>query len=312
MSLPLVSVGLPTLERAEILPRALESLLAQTYPNLEIMISDNFSGDETPFICDEYARRHSAVRFKRQTERVPAMANFRTALQLTSGKYFMWASDDDHWDPRFVQVLVDGLEADPNLALLAAEARYRLTDDSLLAFFPEGEYWYESRQRSKFARMLSVIRHNHGNLIYGMYRRDVLITPTGTILDQMRFINEIPVFLRVAETGEIRVVPDVLLFKTTNLRTYATAAREYGIRSQVTVEAADPQPPLSPYREIYRTGRYHLSALLDVLRSLMATRVDAIQKLILGCVAALTLFAHLLKVAVVWTLEDMLRSRRGT
>lgn len=305
MSRPLVSVGLPTCDRAHLLPAALDSLMAQTYPNLEIVISDNCSSDRTPEVCERYSSRHPWIRYSRQSDRVPAMDNFRAALELSSGTYFMWASDDDVWAPTFVEILVAGMESELELALLAAEAQYQLSDGSRLDFFPEGEYWYLPRHETAFDRALAVLRHNFGNLIYGLYRREALINAKGTILDRVSYVNEIPVFLRVAERGGIRVIPEVLFFKTTNLETYRAAAREYRHRPPGLDENRIKERQKNPVHQLYRATRYHLATFKDVALAVLETKFNAIEKARLLCLAATTLFAHLVKVGIVWPAQDL-------
>lgn len=62
----LVSIGLPTFNRSKSLERALDSLLAQTYVNFELIISDNASTDSTESICREYARKDKRIKYFRQ------------------------------------------------------------------------------------------------------------------------------------------------------------------------------------------------------------------------------------------------------
>lgn len=309
---PLVSIGLPTVGRAEMISVALDSLLAQTHPNLEIVVSDNCSEDETSAVCRAYASRYPLVHYFRQSERVPVMVNFRSALAHSTGKYFMWASDDDRWEPGFVAMLVAELEADRSLALVAAEARYCLADGTLLDFFPEGTFWYAPPARSAFGRVRAVLSHNYGNLIYGLYRRDVLIDGDQTVLDSVRFINEIPIFLRVAAAGEVRVRPEVMFYKTTNRDTYGTARREYGLTSD-QVAATRPRAAIARVRRRLRSVKgladYHLATLLDISRALRLTNLSTGQKVWLTVVTAASLGGHFLKLSLVWPTQDATDSR---
>ena len=59
---PRLSIGLPVFNGQDYLASAIESILAQTYSDFELIISDNASTDNTPAICDEYARRDNRVR----------------------------------------------------------------------------------------------------------------------------------------------------------------------------------------------------------------------------------------------------------
>jgi glycosyltransferase involved in cell wall biosynthesis len=65
MGLPRVRIGLPAYNGERHLPAALDSLLAQTYGDFELIISDNASTDRTEEICREYAARDSRIRYHR-------------------------------------------------------------------------------------------------------------------------------------------------------------------------------------------------------------------------------------------------------
>ncbi len=128
--MPLVSVGLPTRNRAELLPRALESLLGQTYRNIEYIISDNASTDATPDIIHSFALKDSRIRSIRQERDINGMENHEFVLREARGKYFMWANDDDWWSPRFVEKLVDVLEKNPEYGVAMSHYRKRFINDS--------------------------------------------------------------------------------------------------------------------------------------------------------------------------------------
>ena len=99
---PLVTVCLPTYNGAAPVRRALDALLAQDYPNIELLIADDASTDDTPHICAEYAARHPHLRFRRNARNLGSWGNFAQLLREARGEYLLWASQDDWWDPRFV------------------------------------------------------------------------------------------------------------------------------------------------------------------------------------------------------------------
>lgn len=127
-SFPLVSIGIPTYNRAKYIRQSIESLLSQDYPNLEIIISDNASTDGTSDICQEY----SQITYIRQPENIGATLNFRFLVEQAKGEYFMWLGDDDWLDPNYISQCVEVLQNHPNYALVAGRARYILDDDRLL------------------------------------------------------------------------------------------------------------------------------------------------------------------------------------
>jgi glycosyltransferase involved in cell wall biosynthesis len=122
--MPLVSVGLPTFNRAATLERAIASVLAQDYPDLELVISDNASTDGTAALCGKFAQSDGRVRYFAQPENRGATANFVEVLRRARGELFMWLGDDDRLDPSYVRLCAAALRADPALSLVAGSAKY--------------------------------------------------------------------------------------------------------------------------------------------------------------------------------------------
>ena len=271
----LVTIGLPTYNRAGLLRETLDGLLRQDYEALEIIVSDNHSTDDTPQVCAEYGERDPRVRYVRQRAPVAVAENFTTPLRLGTGEYFMWAADDDARDASFVSTLESVLRSSPGTAMVAGEAQYRLPGGGLLPFFAEGAAWYDvDGSRDAEARLGSVISHSYGNLIYGLYRRAALLDGESTVLEGWRSLNEIPVFLQIAARGEICVIPQVLMQKTAPIEVYLAAAAEYGVTPQldrVQIVGSHSEQP-SGVRHALGASRqvatYHVSALRDALRAI--------------------------------------------
>ena len=117
----LVSIGVPVFNGEKGLAVALDSLIAQDYPNLEIIISDNGSTDSTPEICAEYVRKDHRFRYYRSEKNRGCTWNFNRVFELSSGKYFMWAAHDDHREPLFVSECVEKMENSLNAVLCHAQ-----------------------------------------------------------------------------------------------------------------------------------------------------------------------------------------------
>lgn len=109
----LLTIGVPVYNGAATLRQALDSLLAQDYSPLEVIISDNNSTDASPTICLEYAEHDPRIRYHRSEENRGAVWNFNRVATLARGTYFMWGAHDDLWDPRFASRCIAALEADP-------------------------------------------------------------------------------------------------------------------------------------------------------------------------------------------------------
>ena len=113
---PRVSIGMPVYNGENYLAEALDSLLAQTFADFELVISDNASSDATEAICREYASRDARIRVERQTENIGAVPNFNRVFELSCGDYFKWAAHDDVCQPTFLQSCVDILDEHPEVA----------------------------------------------------------------------------------------------------------------------------------------------------------------------------------------------------
>jgi glycosyltransferase involved in cell wall biosynthesis len=146
---PLVSIGMPVYNGAHFLRGALDSLLKQEFEDFEILISDNASTDDTRSICTEYARRDERIQYLPNDTNIGALKNFNRVLSLARGKYFMWASYDDLWEPAFVSKLVSALEANPP-AVLAFCSCYRMD--------PEGKILRANRLYKRLSHPNRLVR----------------------------------------------------------------------------------------------------------------------------------------------------------
>lgn len=119
---PLVSIGLPVYNGERYLKAAAQSLLGQSYRNIELVICDNASEDATAQICADLAHSDSRVRYERLASNIGALPNHNRVLERSRGEYFMWSSHDDIWDQSYVEKCLHLLEATPD-----AVAAYSLT-----------------------------------------------------------------------------------------------------------------------------------------------------------------------------------------
>lgn len=119
---PLVSIGLPIYNEERHLAEALDSLLAQDYANIEVVISDNASTDATAEICAAYAARDKRIRYLRNDINIGGMENFNRVVECARGDYFMWASGHDLRHPSFVSRCLAVMRQDTQIVLCHSEA----------------------------------------------------------------------------------------------------------------------------------------------------------------------------------------------
>lgn len=167
---PLVSIGIPTYARAEKLERAVNSVLSQTYTNLEVVISDNASDDGTESFCRALCAREPRVRYLRSPVNRGPTANFNTVIDELGGDYAMLLSDDDWLDPGYVASCLAELRRAPELVLACGIGRY-LRDGEVVRAGVEMQLERDSPR----ARVLAYVHEvDENGLFYGLMARAVL------------------------------------------------------------------------------------------------------------------------------------------
>lgn len=107
---PLVSIGIPTFNRAALLDRRLQNVVSQTYRNVEIIISDNASSSaDVQSVIQKWSALDPRIRSYRQENNLGVHRNFLFVMEKATGPYFIWASDDDEWDENFLYCSVLGI-----------------------------------------------------------------------------------------------------------------------------------------------------------------------------------------------------------
>ena len=127
MEVPLVSIILPTYNRAARLAGALESCLSQTYPRIEVIVVDDGSTDETPDVVARFAGLDARVRALHQSnERLPRALN--AGFRASRGDYLTWTSDDNRYLPDAIALMAAALDAQPGIGLVYCD--YEEVSDS--------------------------------------------------------------------------------------------------------------------------------------------------------------------------------------
>lgn len=172
MTSPALTIGVPALNRGDTLPRALDSLLAQTRRDFVILIADNASTDNTAEIAHDYAERDKRVTVVRRPTRVTAVETFRLLAEAATTPFFMFAPADDFWHPDFVAETLRVIEADPAASLACPRVEFARTDGSLMR--PGGTYTIEGDIAKRMATYIGSPGCN--SRFYGIHRTETLTT----------------------------------------------------------------------------------------------------------------------------------------
>jgi len=167
---PRVSVGVPTFDRASTVARTIESVLGQTFPDLELLVSDNASGDGTEPICRGYAAADPRIHYTRHPTMISALDNFRFLLEQARAPYFMWLAADDYLLPPMLEQAVAVLDARPDVVCAVPRTEFLEADGTRRPAI--GTFPLLGDARQNLCRYLEDPADN--SRFYGLYRREVV------------------------------------------------------------------------------------------------------------------------------------------
>lgn len=170
---PRVSIGLPVYNGERFLSEAINSLLAQTFKNFEIIICDNASTDRSEEICQSFVRQDERIRYYRNPQNLGATANFNRTVELASGEYFKWAADDDICAPDLLQRCVEVLDKDSSVVLCQSEVTFIDENGKFIKNYDSKLYNFNSQE--PHLRFADYIRKDHWCFdVFGLIRVDAL------------------------------------------------------------------------------------------------------------------------------------------
>ena len=204
---PPLTIGLPVYNGQNYLSESLDSLLAQTYTDFELIISDNASGDDTEAICRDYAARDDRIRYHRQNVNIGAAPNHNYLVQAARGRLFKWAAHDDLFAPKLVARCIEALDAQPELILAHS---YMGIVDEQGATLEEYDYQLATDSPSASVRFRSLMFTEGGDDFYGVIKTEVMrrMAPHDSYHNAGRkFVAEMSLY------GPFYQVPEIMFFR---------------------------------------------------------------------------------------------------
>jgi glycosyltransferase involved in cell wall biosynthesis len=196
---------MPVFNGERYMAEALESLLGQTFGELELLIVDNASTDATRDIAEDFARRDDRVRYHRNASNIGAAPNFNLAVELTEAPLFKWAAHDDRVLPTYLERCVSALDADERVVL--AHSHSELIDETG-ATRPHDEFLTHLGDPRPSVRFRDMIIADHWCLdVFGVVRRSALVK---TPIIASYTGSDRNLLAELALLGPIHRVPDVL------------------------------------------------------------------------------------------------------
>jgi glycosyltransferase involved in cell wall biosynthesis len=272
-SRPWVNIGLPVYNGERYLTEALNSLLAQTYAEFELIICDNASTDRTEEICRTYAAMDTRIRYIRNETNIGAARNYMHAFERSSAKYFRWATCDDLSGPEFLTRCVEILDREPTVALVYPKTKLMNENAEILSEYEDGLHLQSSKAGERFVRLLQNLRLC--NAIYGLMRTEVVkrIAPLGSyISSDLCFLGELSLH------GKFWEIPEFLFYR------------------RIHPDAYSNQKDVSKQLEFYNPRDRHRSALIKC--RYYKEHFSAVARSSLGVLEKVWLNFYLLRMAI--------------
>jgi glycosyltransferase involved in cell wall biosynthesis len=172
---PKVSIALPVYNGEKYVREAIESVLAQTFKDFELIICDNASTDQTERICREYANKDRRIRYYRNEKNLGCAKNFNCAFELSSGEFFKWLAADNAIEPQFIAKCFDLLDNDPTVVLACTKYIQRDEFTNTLRTIDVDYNLSSSIAHQRFREVIDKVVGLNGNLpIWGLMRSSIL------------------------------------------------------------------------------------------------------------------------------------------
>jgi glycosyltransferase involved in cell wall biosynthesis len=229
MAFPLVTLAMPVRNGASMLRAALDGMVGQDYPNIEIIVSDNNSDDETSAILESYRALHPNMTVHRRTATVSVITNMLSLVDAAHGEFFSWCAHDDVKSPDFVTKTLAPLIASRTCVLASGDV-FSWADQ--IGNAERQAFAFETVGRSTTSRMstTSSLKMYH---FYGLWRRDTL----RKIVSSYRYTHwwaDMPLMLAAAALGEFTYVAGPSLTYYEPIKTALERAAYQDNRNQVS------------------------------------------------------------------------------
>ena len=192
----------------------LDCIIRQTYRNLEIIVSDDCSPKKSTLtIAQEYAKRDPRIKVYIQNKNLGAAKNIEFVLMESTGKYFMWADDEDLCANNLIERCMHYLVKDSSVVLCASDLQVNDVQDKIIQTVQHNKIrsscdWQKTR-KIFFQYPTSSAFYCY----YGVYHSETLKRAgTSDLLGWKNYAinDEVPFLAKIATFGKIVAIPEVL------------------------------------------------------------------------------------------------------
>ncbi len=245
MNQPLVTIVTPSYNQARFLPATLDSVLAQTYPNIEYIVMDGGSTDDSPAILERYAPRLAHWASEKDRGQTDAI---NKGFARANGEILAWLNSDDTYEPEAVAEAVAFLQAHPEIGLVYGDADFIDEHGQRLGRFPAAQTDY-ARLRRGYVHIPQ----------QAAFWRASLWRQVGPLDPEFYFAMDYDLWVRLARVSELRYHPR----HWANFRLHGdskTMVADSAWPEMLKVHRRDGGSPLAPI-----VFKYHLRRILAPL-----------------------------------------------
>lgn len=217
----IVSVGLPVYNGEQYMEQAIDSILAQTHDDFELIISDNASSDRTQEICHAYMDKDARVHYHRNEKNIGLYRNFNRVFELSHGANFKWAATDDLCEPRLLERCLLVLNENPDTVLVCCNTKF--VDQNGQSIDHEQPNWH-IQDESRHDRMRFAINTEQNIILFDGLMRARAIRKTPCFPDY--YGADRVLACNLAMLGKFYQIPETLFVKRLHIDNSATFAAD--------------------------------------------------------------------------------------
>lgn len=203
-----VSLGIPVYNESLFLKDTIESLLNQSYTNLEIIAIDNCSSDNSYDILKKYSEKDRRLKVFRNDMNIGLSNNFNLLIKKSEGKYFSWIGAHDVYDKFYVEKLLSKIIKDDKTSVVFSNVSNIRSNNEII--IEKKDTGFELIQNSKFIRLLKLpwAIKGSGDIVMGMFEMEKL-KKTDLFSKSVLWADVFLVY-QLATIGKIKRVDEVL------------------------------------------------------------------------------------------------------
>ncbi len=230
---PVLTMGLLVYNEEKNVAEAIENLLAQTYTNFVLLISDNASTDKTGEICQEYAQKDKRIIYVRQPENMGALFNFKYVAEHAKTPFFMWCSGNDKWLPTFVEKLMPAFENEEVILSYPEGAMIDLDGSVSLPYRDDNTTVHINNPAKRYLYFLRRFRARISNMLYGIWRVDALKRCS---IDIPVVAQDLVILYEASFEGKFKMHKEVLFLMKKPVRINNTDKRMFKVFTDLTAK----------------------------------------------------------------------------